>query len=514
MSYLDVALEHIGLARSGRQVLHDISWRVRPGQRWVLLGHNGAGKTQLLKLLAGDVWPTPSGRGSSRSSRARRWYRLGGERFAEPLGVKEGIAYVGAERQDKYARYDWNLTVAELIGTGVTGTDIVLSPPDRAGRERVARLIRRFALRDFAERRLLTMSYGERRLALIARALASQPRLLLLDEVFNGLDSPRRGQLMRALDATRRSQLPWVLSAHRREDVPASATHLLVLEKGRIRYSGRCTQVTLRRALDDRADGQRGKPARTGTTRKRAGRTAAAYIELRDVDAFVEHHHVLRGVSWTLRAGEHWAVLGRNGSGKSTLLKVLYGDLPPALGGAIERAGFPRGTPIVDFKRSVGFLSPELQAEHASTELTVDEIVMSGRHASIGLNDPPTPTDRRAARRWLEFFRLSDLASRPARELSYGQMRRVLLARAMAASPRLLLLDEPCTGLDPATRATVLSHLERVADEGVQLVMATHHAADIVPAITHVLRLRDGAVQEQGARQARAQTQPRTRARA
>lgn len=505
MSYLDVALEHIGLARGERPVLRDINWRVRPGQRWVLLGHNGAGKTQLLKLLAGDVWPTPA-------SRARRRYRLGGTRFDQPLGVKDRIAYVGAERQDKYARYGWNLTVEELVWTGISGTDIVLAQPDRIARRRVARLIRRFGLEDLRQRCLMTMSYGERRLALIARALASRPRLLLLDEVFNGLDAARRAHLMRVLNVMRRSQLPWVLSAHRREDVPRSATHLIVLENGRIRYAGRRSEAALRRAFGDgRAEAARERGAarlknarQTRADRERAQRpgeisrrrVSAPRIELRNVDVFVDHHPVLRGISWTLRAGENWAILGRNGSGKSTLLKVLYGDLPPALGGAIARAGFPRGTPIAEFKRTVGFLSPELQAEHARTDLSVAEIVMSGRHASIGLNDSPSVADRRAARRWLEFFQLTNLAARRPREISYGQMRRVLLARAMAGSPRMLLLDEPCTGLDAATRTLVLAHLERLAGDGVQLVMATHHAADLVPAIDHVLRLRDGAVEE------------------
>ncbi len=507
MSYLDVALEHIGLARGERTILRDITWRVRPGQRWVLLGHNGAGKTQLLKLLAGDVWPTPS-------ARSRRRYRLarrvrGAARaatFDQPLGIKERIAYIGAERQDKYARYGWNLTVGELIGTGITGTDIVLEKPDRAGRTRVAQLTRRFGLQGLARRKLMTTSYGERRLALIARALASNPLLLLLDEAFNGLDAPRRAHLMRFLDASGRSRLPWVLAVHRREDVPDSATHLIVLENGRVRFAGRRREALLERAFGKtgrapvRSAGRASKLTKgraKGRTKERTKRGPTPFIVLRDVDVFVDHAPVLQGISWTIGRGENWAVLGRNGSGKSTLLRVLYGDLPPALGGAIERAGFVRGTPIAEFKRTVGYLSPELQSDHARDDLTVDEIVISGRHASIGLNEAPSAADRRAAARWLDFFALRELAACRPRELSYGQMRRVLLARAMTGSPRMLLLDEPCTGLDVANRAAVLAHLEQLAGAGVQLVMATHHADDIVPASDRVLRLEKGRVRAQ-----------------
>src|SRR5688572_30877099 len=97
-NYLSVELEHIDLERGERRVLRNVAWRIQPGERWVLIGGNGAGKTQLLKLVGGSVWPSPTGR-------ERRRYRWRGERFDTPLGVLEEIAYVGAERQDRYERY-------------------------------------------------------------------------------------------------------------------------------------------------------------------------------------------------------------------------------------------------------------------------------------------------------------------------------------------------------------------------------------------------------------------------
>lgn len=488
MNYLSVELARIDLARGDARVLRDVAWRVRPGERWALLGHNGAGKTQLLKLLAGDVWPTPS-------RKSLRRYRLGRATFDQPLGIKEQIAYVGAERQDRYARYGWNLTVEELVGTGLFGTDIVLNQPDRAARKRITELLTRFGLTEFAARKVLTLSYGERRLALIARALATRPRLVLFDEVFNGLDGPRREHLMRFLEGSRRTRLPWVLAAHRSEDLPRCITHVLVLENGRVRYAGRRHQEVLDRAFDGASSRtRRARPAAHAYASRSGSKDAAIRIEVRNADVYVDHHPVLHDISWTIRAGEHWAVLGRNGSGKSTLLRLLYGDLSPAAGGAIERAGFARGSHIEDFKRTVGYLSPELQAEHARDDVTVADIVISGRHASIGLNEPATRADRKAVRRWIEFFGLTDWVDRRPRELSYGQVRRVLLARAMANSPRVLLLDEPCTGLDASTRAVVLAHLEHLARDGVQLVVATHHADDIVPAVNRVLRLGAGRV--------------------
>jgi molybdate transport system ATP-binding protein len=196
---------------------------------------------------------------------------------------------------------------------------------------------------------------------------------------------------------------------------------------------------------------------------------------------------VLRDLDWQLREGEHWAVFGANGSGKSSFLKLLYGDLSPALGGHIERTGFPKGTPIAEWKRHIGYVSPELQSDHA-LNISVSDLVSSGRYASIGLVDEPTAGDIRAARYWLKFFGLLSVAARRPRELSYGQLRRALIARAMAADARILLLDEPLTGLDPTQRAIMKRLLEH-AMKRLTLVVAVHHPEDLPRGMTHGLRL-------------------------
>jgi len=181
-------------------------------------------------------------------------------------------------------------------------------------------------------------------------------------------------------------------------------------------------------------------------------------------------------------------VFGANGAGKSSFLKLLYGDLSPALGGQIERPGFPPGTPIMDWKRRVGYVSPELHSIF-SADVDILELVASGRHASIGLNDAPTTADLRIARRWLKFFKLLSMAKRRPRELSYGQLRRALIARAMAADAQILLLDEPLTGLDPKQRALMKRLLERLMRRRLTLVAAVHHAEDLPRGMTHGLHL-------------------------
>src|SRR5579862_2166654 len=185
-SYLDVTLRHVCLERAERAVLRNVNWTIRPGERWLLVGENGAGKTQLLKLVAGSVWPTPCGRGWRR-------YRWGAQSRREPFEAQDEIAYVGAERQDKYERYGWNHSVEQIVGTGIHRTDIPLDPLSAADRRSVRALLARLDIEPLAARPFLELSYGERRLTLLARALATRPRLLLLDELLNGLDALNHG---------------------------------------------------------------------------------------------------------------------------------------------------------------------------------------------------------------------------------------------------------------------------------------------------------------------------------
>jgi molybdate transport system ATP-binding protein len=475
-----IELSNCSLILDDHPVLDDVSFALRPRERWALLGPNGAGKSMLLKMLRGDIWPTPTGR-------ERRVYRLDGTASREPAGSKELIAYVGPERQDKYVRYDWNLTVTQVVTTGLFDEDIPLTRPARAQREKVDRLLRRFSLWGLRNRRILSLSYGQRRLTLVARAFASPARVLLLDEVFNGLDARAKEKLKRALEQPRGGH-EWIITSHRPQELPKNLTHVARIVAGRI--------------ISAEAAKSNPHPGPLPRTRKRKkhspplplgeGRVRAAWlVRITHANIYRDYRLVIRNLDWTLHRGENWAVLGANGSGKSTLLSMIYGDLHPALGGSIERDGMARGTRIENWKRRVSWLSPELQANFFAAK-SIEEIVISGRYSSIGLNEPATRADRAAAARWLKFFGLESLGHRGPRQVSYGQLRRALFARAMINEPELLLLDEPCTGLDGDVRAQILDTIQRLAESGTQIVMAVHDAQDIVPAVSRVLTIGKG----------------------
>jgi molybdate transport system ATP-binding protein len=490
-AYLEVRLQRIHVARGEREVLRAIDWHIRPDQRWVLVGANGAGKTQLLKLISGAVWPVPA-------RRPVRRYRWGHEVRTTPYEAQDEIAYVGPERQDRYERYGWNHTIEQVIGTGIHRSDIPLQSLTAADLRTIAALARRLDITGLLPRRFLTLSYGERRLVLLARALASRPRLLLMDELLNGLDAIRHANALRFLSATRRSRLPWILSVHRQQDVPASATHALILEQGRIAYRGAIARAPLAkwfaRATGRAAATARGLAGAAGKFRRvpHTRTRARMLVRLTKADVYLDEHRALSGITLTIHQGDCWVVHGHNGSGKSTFIRTLYGDYGVAVGGRIERAGIVPGVPLETFKRNVGLVAPHLQADHPR-ELTVAEVVQSGRHASIGLVDTASAADRAAARAALGFFGLEDFAARALVELSYGQLRRVLFARAWIGKPPLLLLDEPYSGVDASTRHALMQHLDELIKAGTTVVIATHNREEWPVGATHELALAKGS---------------------
>ena len=474
--------------RLGRHwALRDISLEIRAGEHWLLLGPNGAGKTVLLKLLRGDVWPTPTGR------EARCYHLRDGEVLEQPLVAAERIAYLGPERQDRYLRYESQLDVAQVVLTGYDDSDFPLQPATPAQQRRIRQVLQQVGLAGCASRTFRSLSYGQRRRVLLARAFVREPDVLLLDEALNGLDGKGRAAFLRALRLASTPRTAWILTSHRRGDAPAGLTHVARIARGSIE------DVTdLRVGAVDRSALQTGaRPEITPASRRNtqaasvgAGRirTAEPLLRLYRAAVYREERFVIGAFDWTLERGQHWYLRGANGSGKSTFIALLYGDLWPAHGGKLERYW----SAVDDWKARVALVSPELQARYAATACTVEQIVASGCHASIGLNEWPTAAELRRVRRELHAWRLTGLAARQARELSYGQLRQVLTARAFVRSRRLWLLDEPFDGLDAEARQRFRARLDGAVSRGATVVMATHHEDDVPAGVTRVLTLRRG----------------------
>jgi molybdate transport system ATP-binding protein len=199
---------------------------------------------------------------------------------------------------------------------------------------------------------------------------------------------------------------------------------------------------------------------------------------------------ILRDINWSIHAGGSWALLGPNGSGKTTLLSLILGDNPQVYTNDATVFGRPRGSgeSVWEIKKHIGWVSPELHL-HFDDSATCFEVVASGFHDTVGLFQPASARQRAVARRWLARFQLLEFAHRPLFSLSAGLQRTVLLARALVKNPRLLILDEPCQGLDSAHRALFVQAVDAlIRAQTVTAIYVTHRPDEILPSIRRVFQ--------------------------
>ena len=224
-------------------------------------------------------------------------------------------------------------------------------------------------------------------------------------------------------------------------------------------------------------------------------------LELRGLRIERGRTKILRSVDWRIVPGEHWVVLGANGSGKTSLLKALTGFLSPTAG-KISLLGQTYGAADWrDLRLKIGVVTSSFTAAIPPAEVALDTVI-SGKFAQLDLWHAGTRADRVAAQKLLRFVGLAKLADREWLYLSQGERQRVLIARAFMARPRLLILDEPCAGLDPIAREKFLAFVNQLArrKNSPALVLVTHHVEEITPAFTHALLLRAGRVIAAGPR--------------
>ena len=215
-------------------------------------------------------------------------------------------------------------------------------------------------------------------------------------------------------------------------------------------------------------------------------------VLLQNATVYVDRVKVLRNLDWEIRPGEQWLLLGPGGSGKSTLLRAIIGEEHAALGGFIRRfLGSEEITGLAALQKNIRMVSDRLQALYAYDD-SAEEVVFSGFDGCVGVYRDARENEKAEVRLLLEEAGLSRYARRPFHSLSAGQARRVLLARALAGEPRLLLLDAPFSGLDRQSRAAVIAVLESRIRRGLQTILVSHHDEDRLPSSGHAACLEGG----------------------
>ena len=224
-----------------------------------------------------------------------------------------------------------------------------------------------------------------------------------------------------------------------------------------------------------------------------------ALIEIEDVTVKRQQQALLDGVDWRTEKGQHWALLGANGSGKTTLLQTILGYLWPTTG-TVHALGHRLGAyDVRELRKKIGFVSSNMDARMEQGD-SARAIVATGRLATYGLYDKPDEADMERAAALLDDLAASHVADQPYHTLSQGEKQKVLIARALMADPELLILDEPCNGLDFPSRERLQQAIETIGRQasGPQLIYVTHYPDEIVPTISHVMVLAKGSVVASG----------------
>lgn len=222
-------------------------------------------------------------------------------------------------------------------------------------------------------------------------------------------------------------------------------------------------------------------------------------IQMENINWDRDDKTILKNINWEVKRGEHWCLLGLNGSGKTTLLNMVNGYQWPTTG-SISVLGHRFGTyDLRELRKEIGWVSTSLQQKLYGTDSAL-HIVLSGREASIGIYDEPTEEDIEKGQQLMKSLHCEQLASRAYRTLSQGEKQKVLIARALMNNPNLLILDEPCTGLDLLAREQLLQMINEIAlqPDSPTLIYVTHHVEEILPCFSHTLLLKEGAIFSSG----------------
>ena len=468
------------------------------GEQMAILGANGSGKTKLVNTIIGRY---PLLMNEVRYDFGEYNHRMVCENihymaFRDSYGDADGNYYY----QQRWHSQDVDLspTVSEVIP--LAGED-----------EYMKTLYRDFGIDALMDKQMVMLSSGELRRLQIVKALMTDPRVLIMDNPFIGLDAPTREQLcmlLQRLIAERGLQLILVVS--REEDIPDFVTRVVEMderppltppEEGNSTLAA--SQVLPHRANKAEENQLNVDLCRyegsavlctTGARRDLGGSPdapASPIISFRNVTLRYGERTIFENLNWEVQRGERWALHGRNGSGKSALLGLVCGDNPQAYACDISLFGCRRGTgeSIWDIKRRIGYVSPEMHRAYLK-DLPSIEIVASGLHDSIGLYVRPRPEHIGICKEWMRVFGIEELAERTFLKLSSGEQRLVLLARAFVKSPELLILDEPLHGLDTERREMVRSIIDDYCSHPERtLIMVTHYPEELPTCITHHKRL-------------------------
>jgi molybdate transport system ATP-binding protein len=461
-------LTGVSVTLNGNDILKNVNLTILPNQQWAIIGKSGSGKTTLAHALTGTLFH--SGTIEFHLPHHTHTNRI--------LLIEQQHHFKNrSNTSDFYYQQRYNSLNAEDTVT----VQEVLQPLMKNAQ--AANWINRLHLAPLLQEPLIQLSNGENKRLQLARALLQDPAVLIMDNPFVGLDVEGRQTLHGIIDAIVAQGIHIILITPP-QDLPPSITHVAVLENGQlIKADTKANWQPAAQVLNAAI------PAETMHKLQAFGNGEPFGTAVKMVNVTIKYGDkiILNNISWQVNKGERWSISGPNGAGKSTLLSLVTADNPQAYANELylfdQRRG--SGESIWDIKKRIGFVSPELHL-YFDRGTSCYDVIASGLFDTIGLFKRLTTSQQEQVASWMALLQLQPLQHRPLFQLSLGQQRMVLLARALVKNPPLLILDEPCQGLDDEQTHYFKQLINQLCDTfNTTLLYVSHYSKDLPECITH-----------------------------
>lgn len=539
-----ISIKNCAVSDSKKTFIKNVNWELKNGEFWLVFGENGGGKAEFLRALCG-IGPEKFVLNCEDNSEYFNDFLDSCD--CEIVSLEQAAKLIEEERLNDESEFvdggvDIGRTGRFYIAQKIYETEnkkLLKNEPLPAKMQNLENdeVVKLCGISKILDRGLKYMSTGEIRRTMLAAALLSKKKFLVLSNPFAGLDVESRKILFDfvcGIGSTRELGSPnctlgsegrscgstgfrgpiVVLCMDRWHEIPESIIHVIEFSNKEVSFCGTKQDFLLFKnfekaddtdnlvdfskqfaeTLEDSSVCVKDDDLDSGNLQNQSDSKESEEIlfELKNVNVGWDGKLVLKNLSWKLKKGEHWLIQGPNGCGKTTLLELITGDNKQVYCNDVTIFGIKRGSgeSIWDIKKHLGIVSYRLHVEYRMVGNTsIQNVIISGFKDSIGLYETPTDVEIQIAKKWLSLAGFEGRELESFGSLSYGEQRAILILRSVVKSPKILILDEPCHGLDENYRKKILNLMELIAEKGkTTMLHVTHDITEILSCEKHTLQ--------------------------